>query len=462
MVNIPAFLVGGTTSGSGKTTLTLGILAALKNRGFKVQPFKCGPDFIDPTLHTMVTGTVSRNLDLRMAGASFCRTSFFRNIQEGDVAVIEGVMGLFDGGHSSSAALSIILSLPVVLIIDVSSAAESIAAVLKGFETYNPEVRISGVIFNRVGSLRHKELISEAVMKNCSTEILGFFPRDAEFTIPERHLGLVMGEENPLTDEQVDCLAQAIEENINIDRLLQLNMVKVDYRKRGAVKRNIDQRVTLAVARDQAFCFYYQDNFELFEQEGIDIVFFSPLHDQRLPEDMDGIYIGGGYPELYADDLSKNEEMRKQIKAWVDLGGPLFCECGGFMYMTQELIDLKNEHFPMVGAFPAKVAMNNRLSRLGYREATLTDNCIFGETGDVLYGHEFHYSSIKEMDPAVATVFKLQDGKKEGYVIKNVLGGYLHLHFGQTEKGVEFLYKSLKKGRGRNRWSLYNKSNLSR
>ena len=450
MHTIPAFLVGGTTSGSGKTTITLGILAALRQRGFKVQSFKCGPDFIDPTLHTMVTGNISRNLDLQMAGPSFCRNSFFRNIEGMNVAVIEGVMGLYDGGHASSAALAIALSLPVVLVIDVRSAAESVAA---GFPTETPHA----IGLSEKG---HQELIRDAVKKHCTTDILGFFPKDAEFAIPERHLGLHMGDESPLTEEQINTLALAIEEHIDIDHLLQLNMVKIGGKVKKTTNRHVEQRVTLAVARDKAFCFYYQDNFDLFEQSGIDLVFFSPLHDTMLPDDMDGVYIGGGYPELYADQLSGNEEMRRQIKAWVDLGGPLYCECGGFMYMGTELIDLQNNHFSMAGVFPAIIVMKDRLSRLGYREATLTDNCMFGECGDRLFGHEFHYSTIQEIDPSISTIYELQDGRKEGYVIKNALGGYVHLHFGQSEKSVEFFYNFLQKGRGRNRWSLYNKSNL--
>ncbi len=451
MINIPAFLVGGTTSGSGKTTITLGILAALRQRGFKVQSFKCGPDFIDPSLHTLITGNVSRNLDLRMAGLPFCRTSFLRNIKGVDIAVIEGVMGLFDGGQASSAALAVALSVPVILVIDVRSAAESVAAVLKGFETYNPDVKISGVIFNRVGSMRHQELIGEAVRKHCDTEILGFFPRDAEITIPQRHLGLFMGEETPLTKEQVNHLVYMVEENINIDQLLQLNMVRINDKAKTSVRPQVNHRLRLAVARDQAFCFYYQDNFDLFTQAGIDSIFFSPLDDTTLPENVDGIYIGGGYPELYAERLSGNISMRQQLKEWVALGGPVYCECGGFMYMAETLIDLQERRFPMVGVFPATITMDDRLNRLGYREATLTADCMVGEAGDTVYGHEFHYSTLKEIDPVVATVFQLQDGRNEGYVIKNALGGYLHLHFGQSEKGVRSVYNFLRNGSGRKR-----------
>ena len=450
MKNIPAFLIGGTTSGSGKTTITLGILAALRQRGLTVQPFKCGPDFIDPTLHTMVTGRVSRNLDLQMAGTSFCRTSFSRNIKGMDVAVIEGVMGLYDGGGASSAALARALSLPVVLVIDVRSAAESVAAVLKGFEMYDREVHISGVIFNRVGSERHRELIREAVTKNCTSEILGFFPRDAEFTIPERHLGLHMGDESPLQGEQIGRLARAIEEHIDIDRLLDLNTVMMSSSLKKVAHQPVRQRARLAVARDQAFCFYYQDNFDLFEQAGIDLVFFSPLRDTQLPEGIDGIYIGGGYPELYADQLSGNEEMRRRIKDWVDCGGPLYCECGGFMYMAKELIDLQGTHFSMAGVFPATIVMKDRLSRLGYKEVRLAGSCLLGKAGDQLFGHEFHYSTIQKIDTSLVTVYQLQDGRKEGYVVKNALGGYVHLHFGQSAKNVEFFYNFLRKRRGEN------------
>lgn len=451
MIQLPAFLIGGTTSGSGKTTVTLGILAALKRRELNVQPFKCGPDFIDPTLHTMVTGKISRNLDLRMAGRSFCRSTFLQNINETDVAVIEGVMGLFDGGQASSASLAIVLSLPVILVIDVRSAAESVAAVLKGFETYNQTLHISGVIFNRVGSQKHRQMIVEAVEQHCTTEILGFLPRKAEISIPERHLGLHMGEESPLSEEQVDRLARMIEDNIDIDRLLKVNRGTFDTDAKITVKSEPKQKVTLAVARDQAFCFYYQDNLDLFSQAGIKSIFFSPLHDAVLPDDIDGIYIGGGYPELFADQLSKNERMRNEIKAWVDQSGPLFCECGGFMYMAHELINLQGRRFPMADVFPATIQMNDRLSRLGYREVTLNSDCMFGKIGDTLYGHEFHYSAIKHMEPGVPTVFEMKDGKKEGYQVNNALGGYLHLHFGRTAKAIEFLYNTLAEKRGQNR-----------
>jgi len=215
-----AFLLAGTCSGSGKTTITLGILAAIKARGLRVQPFKCGPDFIDPTLHQMVTGSVSSNLDVRMCGSVFCRQRFQQDFSKRDVAVIEGVMGLFDGGEASSASLAKLLDLPVVLVVDASSAAESVAAVVKGFESFDQDCRIAGVIFNRVGSARHRELIERGMEGTCSCKILGFFPGNTTFSIPDRHLGLHMGNENPLSTSAVNELAQAIEEHIDLDSLL--------------------------------------------------------------------------------------------------------------------------------------------------------------------------------------------------------------------------------------------------
>jgi len=319
---IPTFLIGGTTSGSGKTTITLGILAALAARGLAVQPFKCGPDFIDPSLHRMVTGRISSNLDLRMCGEDFCRNTFNQRLsgQDGSVVgVVEGVMGLFDGNLSSSAALATALALPVVLVIDSRSAAESVAAVLKGFELYDPSVQIKGVIFNRVGSERHIELIRGAVEKSCQARILGFFPRDSRFEIPDRHLGLHMGEESPLDGIQLAGLVAAIEKHIDLDTLLSLGTSRVTNQVDSPLKLRATS-LKLAVARDLPFCFYYEDNLAILEKAGFELLMFSPLHDQRLPEGMDALYLGGGYPELYASALSRNVTMRTAIADWAKDG----------------------------------------------------------------------------------------------------------------------------------------------
>jgi cobyrinic acid a,c-diamide synthase len=451
---ISAFLIGGMASGCGKTTLTLGIMAALKFRGLVVQPFKCGPDFIDPSLHRMVTGHISSNLDLRMCGSDFCRDTFQRRLAAhdhgpaGTVAVVEGVMGLFDGGPASSAALALALDLPVVLVIDASSAAESAAAVLKGFEVFDPRVRIAGVIFNRVGSPYHRELIQEAVRQSCQAKILGFFPRDIRFEIPDRHLGLYMGEESPLDTGQLQELAAAIEAHIDVDGLLSLASARISAAiPAPAASPPVcrSRSLKLAVARDLPFCFYYEDNLDMLQKAGFELRLFSPLYDRRLPEDMDALYLGGGYPELHAEALSRNTAMREAIAAWAASGGVIHAECGGFMYLCEELIDLEGKAHAMAGVFPATVRMRNRLSRLGYRRARLTRNCLWGKEGEMLHGHEFHYSVVERMPPEVETLYQLEDGREEGFRINNTVGGYIHLHFGRTEGNVAAFYNSIKR-----------------
>jgi cobyrinic acid a,c-diamide synthase len=436
---IPVFLIGGTASGSGKTIITLGILAALAARGLAVQPFKCGPDFIDPTLHRMATGRVSSNLDLRMCGPEFCRNTFNQRLSGQDVGVVEGVMGLFDGNLSSSAALATALALPVVLVIDARSAAESVAAVLKGFELYDPCVQIKGVIFNRVGSERHVELIRGAVEHSCQARILGFFPRDTRFEIPDRHLGLHMGEESPLDGSQLAGLVAAVEKYIDLDALLSLGTSRVSPPVLSpSVVRG--RRLKLAVAHDLPFCFYYEDNLAILEKAGFELLMFSPLHDQRLPEGMDALYLGGGYPELYASALSRNVAMRTAIAAWAKAGGVVHAECGGFMFLCEELIDLDGKAHAMAGVFPATVRMQSRLSRLGYRQPRLAMDCLWGKKGEALHGHEFHYSVIERMGSDVETIYQLEDGRREGFKVGNTVGGYIHLHFGQTEKNVDAFY----------------------
>lgn len=363
------------------------------------------------------------------------------------VAVVEGVMGLFDGGDSSSAALSLALDLPVILVIDARSAAESVAAVLKGFEVFDPRVRIKGVIFNRVGTPHHRELIRRAVEKSGQVKILGFFPRDIRFEIPDRHLGLHMGDESPLDTDKLKELAAAVEAHIDLDTLLALAATRDEMPASRFATSSPDSRagsLKLAVARDLPFCFYYEDNLELFKKAGLELLLFSPLHDQRLPEGMDALYLGGGYPELHAAALSQNKAMRTAIAHWAATGGVVYAECGGFMYLCEELIDLEGKTHAMAGVFPATVRMQSRLSRLGYRQARLKHNCLWGNEGDLLHGHEFHYSVIERMAPEVETLYELEDGRAEGFRIANTLGGYVHLHFGRTQNNIGNFYNFIK------------------
>ncbi|WP_448871165.1 cobyrinate a,c-diamide synthase [Desulfobulbus propionicus] len=431
-MSCPALLIAGTHSGCGKTTLTLGVMAALARRGVTVQPFKCGPDFIDPSLHRMVTGRISRNLDVRMCGADFVRRTFHRNGAGCDCAVVEGVMGLFDGGEGSSAHLAKTLDLPVLLVIDVRSAAESVAAVAHGFATLDPELRLAGIICNRVGSDRHREMIAEAIKAHCDLPIIGFLPRNETVSIPSRHLGLHMGEEHPLHGEGLAQLISLIESHLDLDLLLAIAGQRQEVAaepEAPVVERGT--LVRIGVARDAAFCFYYEDNLDLLRQAGAELVFFSPLRDAELPPALQGLYLGGGYPELYASALSANSDLRAQIHDFAQAGRPVYGECGGFMYLCRSIIDQAGVCFPMVGLYPFAARMQPRLRSLGYRRPLVERDCLLAARGALLHGHEFHYSTIEDQE-AFPTAYRLDDGRCEGFLHKNTLAGYLHLHWGRT------------------------------
>ncbi len=426
--HVPAFIVAGTSSGSGKTTIALGLMAAYKARGLRVQPYKCGPDFIDPGLHKLITGTVSRNLDLWMSGEEFTRSCFNKYLQDADIAIIEGVMGMFDGGQSSSASLAGALGVKTILVLDVRSTAESAAAMLKGFEALDPSLAPKGVILNRIGSERHLQLVSDAIKAHCSSEILGYLPRTLEFSIPSRHLGLLTGDEAPLSSEAIHILTKSVSKHINLDRILEIcTIAPPPLPPASPGKKNICR---IAVARDRAFCFYYEDNLDLLRAKGAELVFFSPLIDSELPENVDAVYLGGGYPELYAKDLSANQSMIEAIMNWVTNDGLVYAECGGFMYLTEGIIDTADTFHPMAAVFPVKSRMQKSRTSLGYRQIITRDRSCFGPAGTTLRGHEFHYSTIDTMPNHVKRIYQVNNGTREGYCHKNVLGGYMHLHFG--------------------------------
>jgi len=431
---IPSFIIAGTSSGSGKTTIALGLMAAYKARGLRVQPYKCGPDFIDPGLHKLITGTVSRNLDLWMSGEKFTRHCFNKYLQDADIAVIEGVMGMFDGGQSSSASLAEALKVNTILVLDVRSMAESAAAILKGFEVLNPDAAPKGVILNRIASKRHLQLVSDAIKTHCSSEILGYLPRTLQISIPSRHLGLLTGDEAPLNGEAIRILTETISKHINLDRILELCTVTPPPFPPANSKR--EKLCRIAVARDRAFCFYYEDNLDLLRAKGAELVFFSPLTDSVLPENIDAIYLGGGYPELYVKDLSTNHAMIKTIKQWVNNNGLVYAECGGFMYLTEGIIDMADNYHPMVSVFPVKAHMQKNRTSLGYRQITTCAHSCFGPAGTILRGHEFHYSTIDTMPDHINRIYQVNNDTLEGYSHKNVLGGYMHIHFGYCPQMV--------------------------
>lgn len=444
-----ALLVAGTMSNAGKTLASLGLMAALTRRGYRTAPFKVGPDFIDPGLHHLATGRVSHNLDGWMLGEARVREIFGRYAAGADVAVVEGVMGLFDGasGRSedgSSAQVAKWLGAPVVLVVDAKSMARSAAAVVQGYTRFDPALDFAGVLFNRVGSANHRELLREAMGACPETSVLGFLPRDERLELPSRHLGLVTAGDAPLSRERLDRLADWMEGAVDLEALHEA-LPEVEFSPcEGA--EGAAPAARIAVARDRAFCFYYEENLRILRESGAELVFFSPLGESSLPENIQGLYLGGGYPELHAKTLSENAALRREIKAFSEAGGVVYAECGGFMYLMQGLA-VDGETLPMCGVFPLTCEMSARRSALGYRTARTLCETPFGDAGTILKGHEFHYSRISSaLQDGDSRVYALTDRKggdagTEGYVVRNTLGSYVHAHFGANEEAVRHFVK---------------------
>lgn len=443
---IPAVLVAGTSSGVGKTTVVLGMMAALRRRGLVVAPFKVGPDFIDPSHHAAICGRPSRNLDTFMMGMDGVRRSFARGVEGADVAVIEGVMGLYDGLDAtevaSSASVAKALGAPVLLVMNVHGTSRSAAAMALGYRSYDPKVEVAGLILNRVGSERHRSLLEDALAP-LGIPILGTLPRRGEIALPSRHLGLEMGFESR---HDLDALADFVEENAYLDRILELgcNVAEPEAQAEPEAETVQDQeggRIRIAVAYDEAFCFYYAENFEILRRLGADLRFFSPIRDP-LPE-ADGLYLGGGYPELYASALEESP-TRHEIKKAAEDGMPIYGECGGLMYLCESVISKDGfSEKKMAGVLPATTTMTGRLQALGYVEGDVVAENPVVAKGTVIRGHEFHYSKMDcARDARFAYRFRRGkgiDGNKDGLVEHEVLGSYLHTHFStfSVERFVE-------------------------
>lgn len=434
-----SIVIAAPMSGSGKTTVTLGLLAALKRRGLQPAPFKVGPDFIDPGWHSAACGRTSVNLDGWMCPEQFVRETFALHSRNADLAVVEGVMGLFDGidaasDQGSTAQVARLLGAPVILVADARSQARSAAALVSGFARFDPRVHVAGVIFNNVGSDSHARILRQSIASSVADiEVLGCIPRDCGLTIPSRHLGLVTAGENPLPCEFLVLLAETIEQHLDLDGIVSLagqggQLPTVD----NSAKCKDLTHVRIAVARDEAFCFVYEDNLRLLREAGAEIAEFSPLKDAGLPEGIGGIYLPGGYPELHAEPLAANEPLKAAIRRAVEKGMPVYAECGGFIYLTRGLAGEKLA--PFVGIFPVTARMLPRRKALGYREVEFLAHSVIGGKGTVARGHEFHYSEMEEMPDKVERLYRVRkhgvDLGLEGYRYKNCLGSYIHLHFG--------------------------------
>ena len=437
--NCPRILIAGDRSSSGKTTIVAGLLSALCRRSLKVQPFKVAMDYIDPSYHTWITGRSCRNLDGYLMTEAAVREIYNHAAEKADIAVIEGVRGLYegyDGDLGSTAQIAKLLKTPVIFVVDARSITRSAAAIVKGYMDFDPQVQFKGVILNKVGSERHAQKAIKEIERYAGVEVVGVIRRNEEMHLAMRHLGLVPVLEGKTRHEgfpeRVDKIRQIVEEGLNLDRIQEiareaepLPEVKPDLYRLNALGKGI----RIGVARDEAFNFYYRDNLELMELAGAKVVPFSPVHDTSLP-DVDGIYIGGGYPELYARELSDNAGMRRALEKVHEKDLPIFAECGGLMYLARE-IEWDGEKREMVGLVPGK-ARRGSTRIVSYVHGAITQDCALGPAGTKIMGHEFHHSEML-MEDGVKYAIRLERGTGikggwDGMCEGNLVASYTHVH----------------------------------
>ena len=444
--NFPRIIIAATQSGAGKTTITSGILAALKKRGLNVQAYKVGPDYIDTGFHEIASGKPSINLDSWLVGEKTLYKNFFMPSTASEIAVIEGVMGLYDGGVggiSSTAEISQILTSPVILVIDAKSMGTSAAAVALGFRDFDKNINLAGVILNRVGSDSHKKMIVDALEK-INIKCFGAIKRNAEFVLPERHLGLVPTAENNFS-EVIEKICATVENELDIDAILEVaNSAPAVNPQKSLSPIPYPLSLKIAVAKDAAFNFYYEESLNALKKRGAEIVYFSPLADEELPKNISGLIIGGGFPEMFAEKLQANKKIRAAIRTAAENNLPIYAECGGFMYLMNSITDFWGGfNFEMCGVIPARAVMTDKLQTVGYIEAEILQDCIIGKAGEKLHAHEFHFSTAEIFyDKNIFSCKRMRTGKIScaGFFDKNIVASYLHIHFaGCTNAADNFI-----------------------
>jgi cobyrinic acid a,c-diamide synthase len=499
MAPCPTLVIAGTHSGSGKTSLTLALTRALTRRGLAVQTFKVGPDFLDPTYLALASGRPCYNLDGWMAGKEYVCRLFERAAAAADCALIEGVMGLYDGADTatdegSTAEIARWLDAPILLVVNVHGMGRSVAALVKGFVDFEADLRFSGVVANQCGSMRHAEWLSDSIRAAGLPPLIGAIPRGGFPPLASRHLGLVSADDQRLPEEVLDSLADALVGSLSIEKIFP------DLRARKAViaippvsggrqgkalilpeesghfppqqatlfpewpeddatasqtlssalgkqgPKRLPTGLKIAVARDAAFHFYYEDLFDAFAAAGCETVFFSPLSDRRLPDGISGLYLGGGYPEAHAETLAANGEMLASIRGYAASGKPLYAECGGLMYLSQGLLAGVGHFHSFLGILPCRTRMLDTKKALGYVEVALTADSLWGRRGDIFRGHEFHYSELIDdpvADPSWRTVYALQRRRSEaveaeGFQKGRILASYTHLVYASRPAAIEY------------------------
>ena len=436
LVNLPRLLISAPASGAGKTTIATGLMAAL-SKTMTVQGFKVGPDYIDPTYHTLATGRPARNLDSWMMPDEALLQSFGWAAADAEIAVIEGVMGLFDGAgageHGSTAEVARRLQAPVVVVLDVSAMSRSAGAVALGLRAFDPGVHVAGVICNRVGSASHAAWVRSAV-ESVGLPVLGCVPAHADIHIPERHLGLHLATEQRQFIEKAGAWMQ---QHVDLEAVWALARQAPPLPPAVPPIPAQPTRVRIAVAQDADFAFYYADNLDLLRRAGAELVPFSPIAGEGLPANVSGVYLGGGYPELHTAAIAANERLREQLRNGAASGMPIYAECGGLMALVETLIDGDGAAHPMMGLLPGSVRMVKHFT-LGYRLVTARQPTLLLEAGETARGHEFHYS-VWDMPEAsrnayLAAASEGEAGRPEGWASGSVLAAYSHLHFASNPK----------------------------
>ena len=441
----PTVVIAGVRSGVGKTTIATGIMGALTRRGYAVQPFKAGPDYIDPSYHQVACGVPSRNLDTWLLPHPTVLELYGKAAARRGISVVEGVMGLFDGHSSldeegSTAQLAKLLGAPVILVADASAVARSVAAEVLGYQQFDPGLNVAGVILNGVGSPAHLAFCQPQIEATTGLPVLGYLPRRAEFEQPERHLGLIPTVEGTVARQWYDAVIAQVEETIDVGRIAELARTCAPPSPANAEAPQVypsgpqPKRAIIAVAQDRAFNFYYQDSLDLLEAWGAEIAPFSPMEDEALPEGAGGVYLGGGFPELFAAELSANRPMLESIRQAAARGVPVYGECGGLMYLGRSLTGFNDIAYPMAGLVPAASAMSQSRLSLGYREVEARADSPLLSAGHRVRGHEFHWSTLEQPPGEGESVYRVvnQGGRPDGFRSGSVWATYVHVHLGSS------------------------------
>jgi len=441
-MKIPRVVIASPHSGAGKTTVAVGLMNAFATAGLRVQPFKVGPDFIDPSYHTVATGVYSENLDTWLTSPEAVLRIFLKSSRMCDLAIIEGVMGLFDGARSSddfasTAEISKILKAPVILVVDVSRMAGSSAALVHGFKTFDQSLKLKGVILNHVKSQKHLDYAKQAIEDRGGVRVVGALPNSPNMSIPSRHLGLIPARERDGLADFLTGLREYIKQYLDLDQILEIarnaDELEPDQEASPQIVEAQD-KPRIGIAYDEAFNFYYRDNIAQLEANGAEIVHFSPIRDSRLPSNLDGMFLGGGFPEAYAKELEGNQSMRESVKDAVHDEMPIYAECGGLMYFVESIQDLERNPHRMVGILNGKAIMCEKLESLNYSVARVVRKNLLTDVGFTLRGHEFHYSKIEDVSADAEFAYEMKIGKGisggcDGWMQHSLLASYMHIHF---------------------------------